>query len=114
MFFLDDRSFAEPEGFWVGGSRQSAFVVQPDRPQSSVELHLRNAPIENRVTLASGQWQEVLTLAPGEERRVQVPIAPGQPAGLVTATTSNGFPPVGIDARQPRRAVPGGVALKGG
>ncbi len=67
--------------------------MQPDRPQSSVELHLRNAPIENRVTLASGQWQEVLTLAPGEERRVQVPIAPGQPAGLVTATTTNGFRP---------------------
>ena len=93
VFFLDDRSFAEPEGFWIGGSRQSAFVVQPDRLQSYVELNLRNAPIENRVTLASGQWQEVLTLAPGEERRVQVPIAPGQSAGLVTATTTNGFRP---------------------
>jgi hypothetical protein len=93
VFFLDDRSFAEPEGFWVGGSRESAFVVQADRPHSSVELYLRNAPIENRLTLASGQWQEVFTLAPGEERMVQVPLAPGQSAVLVTATTTAGFRP---------------------
>ncbi len=93
VFFLDDRSFAEPEGFWIGGNRQSAFVVQPDRPQSSIELHLRNAPVVNRVTIASGQWQEALTLAPGEERRVQVPVAPGQTAVLVTAATTAGFRP---------------------
>ena len=93
MFFLDERSFAEPEGFWIGGSRQSAFVVQPDRPQSSVDLTLRNAPVENRLTLASGQWREELTLAPGEERHVQVPLGPGQRAALVTATTTAGFRP---------------------
>jgi len=115
VFFLDDRSFAEPEGFWIGGSRQSAFVVQPDRQQSSVELHLRNAPIENRVTLASGQWQEVLTLAPGEERRVQVPIAPGQPAGLVTATTTNGFrPSESTPGSRDERLLGVWLSLKGG
>ncbi len=45
------------------------------------------------MTIASGQWREVLTLAPGEERRVQVPLAPGQRAVLVTATTTAGFRP---------------------
>ena len=103
VFFLDERSFAEPEGFWIGGSRQSAFVVQADRPQSSVDLCIRNAPVENRVTIVSGQWREELTLAPGEERHVQVPLAAGQRAALVTATTTVGVPSVGIDARQPRR-----------
>jgi hypothetical protein len=93
VFFLDDRSFPEPEGFWIGGSRQSTFVVQPDAPRPSVDLHLRNAPIENRLTIASGQWQEVLTLAPGEERVVQIPLAPGQGAVLVSATTTAGFRP---------------------
>ncbi len=34
VFFLDDRSFAEPEAFWIGGSRQSTFVVQSDRPRT--------------------------------------------------------------------------------
>ncbi len=114
VFFLDDRSFAEPEGFWVGGSRQSAFVVQPDAPRPSVDLHLRNAPIENRLTIASGQWQEVLTLAPGEERRVQVPLAPGQAAVAGDGDDDRRLPPVGIDTRQPGREVPGGVGLKRG
>ena len=34
-----------------------------------------------------------MTLAPGEERQVQVPLAPGQRAALVTATTHRGFRP---------------------
>ena len=93
VFFLDDRSFAEPEGFWIGGSRQSAFVVQPDRRQSSAELMIRNAPVENRLTLESGQWREELTLAPGEERQVQVPLGAGNEAAFVTATTTSGFRP---------------------
>jgi hypothetical protein len=54
---------------------------------------LRNAPVDNRLTLEAGQWREELTLAPGEERRVQVPVAPGQHAALVTATTTSGFRP---------------------
>jgi hypothetical protein len=93
VFFLDERSFPEPEGFWLGGSRQSAFVIQPDRPSASVTLVVRNAPVDNRVTLASGQWREELTLGPGEERQVQVPLAPGQAAALVNATVSAGFRP---------------------
>lgn len=93
VFFLDDRSFAEPEAFWVGGSRQSAFVVQPDGPGTSIDLHLRNAPVDNRVTLESGQWREEMTLAPGEERQVRVPLGPGQRAVIVTVTTTAGFRP---------------------
>jgi hypothetical protein len=54
---------------------------------------LRNAPVDNRVTLESGQWREELTLGPGEERLVRVPLGPGQRAGMVTATTTAGFRP---------------------
>jgi hypothetical protein len=93
VFFLDDRSFPEPEAFWVGGSRQSAFVVQPERAHSSVTLQLRNAPVDNAITLESGRWREELRLTPGEERLVHVPLAPGQRAALVTVTTSAGFRP---------------------
>jgi hypothetical protein len=93
VFFLDERSFPEPEGFWLGGSRQSAFVIQPDRPTGSVTVLVRNAPVDNRVTLESGQWREELALAPGEERHIQVPLAPNQTAVVVTATVSGGFRP---------------------
>jgi hypothetical protein len=93
VFFLDDRSFAEPDGFWVGGSRESTFVVQTDRPGPAVDLYVRNAPVANRFTLESGQWREALTLEPGEERHLRIPLGPGQRAVLVTATSSSGFRP---------------------
>jgi hypothetical protein len=93
VFFLDDRSFAEPEGFWLGGGRQSSFVVQSDDARASIPFRLRNAPVENRLTLESGQWREELTLAAGEERQIEVPLAPGQRAALVTSTTTAGFRP---------------------
>ena len=93
VYFLDERSFAEPEGFWLGGSRQTTFVVQTDGPRPAVDLRLRNAPVDNRLTIESGQWREELTLAPGEERQVQVPLEPGQRAVLVRATTTAGFRP---------------------
>jgi len=93
LFFLDERSFPEPEGFWLGGSRQSTFVVQPDRPSASVTLLVRNAPVDNRVTFESGQWREEVAMAAGEERHIQVPLGPGQTAALVSATVASGFRP---------------------
>jgi hypothetical protein len=93
VFFLDDRAFPEPDAFWIGGSRETTVVLQPDQARLSIALHVRNAPVENRVTFASGQWHEALTLTPGEERTIKVPIAPGSPAALVTMTSAFGFRP---------------------
>jgi hypothetical protein len=99
VFFLDDRSFPEPDAFWIGGSRETTVVMQPDQARSSIDVHVRNAPIQNHVTFESGQWREALTLTPGEERTVKVPIAPGSPAALVRMTSASGF--------RPSEAVPG-------
>ncbi len=93
VYFLDDGCFVEPESFWVGGARQCSLVVQPSRPGSSATLLIRNAPVANEVVLEAGQWRESLALAPGEERQVRVPIAPGRGAAMVTAATTTGFRP---------------------
>jgi hypothetical protein len=93
VFFLDERSFPEPEGFWVGGRRESTIALQPDQPTTSLAVKVRNAPVDNVVTLSSGQWREVLTLAAGDERTVVVPIAPGARAALVTISSAEGFRP---------------------
>ena len=93
VFFLDDGCFPEPDAFWVGGARQGTFVVQSARQSASVPFHVRNAPVENQVTLESGQWREALTLAPGEERYLEVPVAPGRGAAMVTMTSRSGFRP---------------------
>ena len=99
VFFLDERSFPEPEAFWIGGARRASFVVQPDAPGSSGSLLVRNAPVENRVSIQSGKWREDMTLAPGEERRVQIPIDAARAAAFVTISTSAGFRPSALDPK---------------
>jgi hypothetical protein len=97
VFFLDERSFPEPEAFWIGGARSASVVLQPEAPQQTVALFLRNAPVDNRVVIASGNWREELSLAPGEEHRVDVPIAPQRGAALVTLSATAGFRPSAVD-----------------
>jgi hypothetical protein len=93
VFFLDETCFPEPDAFWVVGAGSGTFVLQPQRPGASVRLRLRNAPVENTITLSSGHWRETVTLAAGEERHLDVPIAAGRSAALVTASTTAGFRP---------------------
>ncbi len=100
-FFMDDRSFPEPGGFWLGGGRESAVVLQPEHERGSIVLELRNAPVDNVVTVRAGGWIDTLRLTPGEERRVELP--PGPPrsawgAMLVTFEVSSGFRPSAVDA----------------
>jgi hypothetical protein len=97
VFFLDDRSFPEPEAFWIGGERRASVVVQPEAPRPGVTLLLRNAPVANDIVLESGAWREQLPLAAGEERQVRVPLATGRTAALVTISASAGFRPSALD-----------------
>jgi len=98
VYFMDDRSFPEPQAFWVGGSRDSTVVVQPVPFRRTVVLTLRNAPVENRVTLESRGWEKVLTMAAGEEQRIEIPVAPGAEAVPLRITASSGFRPSAVDA----------------
>ena len=97
VFFLDDGSFAEPEAFWVGGARRSSIVVQPDERPSALELLVRNAPVENRLTIESAGWREEIALAAGEERRVRVPLDPARDATLIELSSASGFRPSAVD-----------------
>jgi hypothetical protein len=93
VFFLDDRSFPEPEGFWVGGARDSTIVIQPDGVRPTAAVRLRNGPVENRVTLEAGEWQRVLPMAPGEEQEVDVPLDVRRGAAVLKLGASAGFRP---------------------
>ena len=98
VYFMDDRSFPEPQAFWVGGSRDSTVVVQPVPARRTLVLTLRNAPVENRVTLESRGWEKVLTMAAGEEQRIEIPVVPGAEAVPLRITASSGFRPSEVDA----------------
>ena len=98
VYFLDEQSFPEPEGFWVGGARESTVAIAPDQIRASIPVTVRSAPIANRVTLTSGRWREELSLGPGEERVMQIPLAPGRSAAVVTIASASGFRPSESDA----------------
>ncbi len=111
---LSRRSQLRGAGRVLGRREPAVGVRRAARPAAVVG---RAAPAQraDRESRDAGVWPvaEELTLAPGEERHVQVPLAPGQRAGAGDGDDEPRVPPVGIDARQPRRAVPGGVALSG-
>jgi hypothetical protein len=96
VFFLDDFSYAEPEGFWVAGRNESSVIVQPPRRAGRAILHLRNAPVESRVVIASGSWQDAFDLAPGETREVRVPMGAAG-AALVRISSDAGFRPSEVE-----------------
>jgi hypothetical protein len=97
VFFLDDRSFPEPEGFWIGGAIASSFAIQPDDAHASVSMLLRNGPVANQATLASETVRSVLEFGPGEERRVTVPVDASRGAAFVTMSVRGGFRPSAQD-----------------
>lgn len=97
VFFLDDRSFAEPEAFWVGGGRTSAVVVQPHDRRRPAGMLLRNGPVRNQVSLAAGDWRADAALAPGEEWRIEVPLDSARGAAMLVISARSGFRPSDVD-----------------
>jgi hypothetical protein len=95
-FFLDDRAFPEPSGFWVAGSRQTTVVIQPDRG-SRPSLLLRNGARDNVVTLESGNWRDEFAMMAGAEQRIDLPIDPAAGAALVRIRSAAGFRPSEVD-----------------
>jgi hypothetical protein len=93
VWFLDDRSFPESEGFWTGGARSTEIVVQPDAPHPAEMLFVRNGAIENTVLIETKGWREELRLGAGEERTIQVPANQAAGATWLRVTTQNGFTP---------------------
>src|SRR5204863_5430385 len=83
VFFLDERAFPEPSGFWVGGARGTTVVLRADRATAAVTLTLRNGGAPNRVLLESGNWRGDVGFGPGEERRIELPLDPRTGAALV-------------------------------
>jgi hypothetical protein len=97
-FFLDDRAFPEPSGFWVRGARDTKVVFQSDASHA-LSLLVRNGPVANTVTIESGAWKDELPMAPGEERRIDVPgDSQRGTAHLVRIASSAGFRPSEVNA----------------
>jgi len=96
VFFLDGHAFTEPAGTWIAGGYDAVFAIAPD-PGAPIRLFVRNAPVQNDVTLESGAWRQTLALKPGEERMVDVPADAAGPGVLLRVATTAGFRPADVD-----------------
>ncbi|MEO6238880.1 MAG: hypothetical protein ABIQ52_17940 [Vicinamibacterales bacterium] len=104
-FFLDESSFPEPSGFWVGGARSTSLTLLADPAGAAAALVLRNAPVENSVTLEFGSRREEIILAAGEERQFDVPAEAASGNTVLTIRSAAGFRPSDADpnSRDTRR-----------
>jgi hypothetical protein len=96
-FFMDDSAYPEPGGFWVGGGRTATVAIAPARPEPVLSLWLRNGPIANAVAVDCGSWRVDLSLAAGEERRVDVPMRDRQISARLRIRSAETFRPSAID-----------------
>jgi hypothetical protein len=66
-------------------------------------LRIVNAPAANRLAVRSDGWQNDLTLAPREERVLDLPWANGRRAMVVRLKASTGVRPVDLDPQSSDR-----------
>jgi len=103
VYFMDEGAFPEPEAFWVRGRNSAAVVLHPDASRRAAPLFLRNAPVPNTLTIEAGRWREDMTLAPGEERRIEIPVDRARNSMLVRLTSASGFRPSEVTASRDER-----------
>ena len=91
FYFVDDGAYV-PEGdfFWVKGGRRADVLVRgpaietPDRGTVSLKIRtmrveITNTEIANEVVVSTGGRRAKMTLAPGEQRVVELSPGPGVP-----------------------------------
>jgi hypothetical protein len=98
LFLLDGTAWLEAAGAWIGGGRRARFLVTSgDVP--AFHMLVRNGPVANEVTIAGAAWREQLTLAPGEERVLPVPVDARGRGILLEVTSTGGFRPSEVDPK---------------
>ena len=94
VFFLDDRSFLEPEAFWVGGARASSFAIQPDDVQPvGVDGAAKRSAAESGDDELRRRREPRWNSRPGEEKRVAADVDGSRRAAVVTLAVTGGFRP---------------------
>lgn len=103
VFFHDDRTTAEPTGFWTQGSATTVVTIAPSR-QPVTHLLLRAGPVHTTLRVSMWNQSHTVDLQPHETRQLPIPVQTTQPwrARFDTATS---FVPSDIDpsARDRRR-----------
>jgi hypothetical protein len=97
VFFLDDRTSPEADGFWIWGAREGQLVFQSSAPDFGVLV--RNGAVQNDVRLRSSAGEEHFTLQPDEQRPIRLSVSSRDTPQAVGIGTSAGFRPADVDPR---------------
>jgi hypothetical protein len=96
-YFLDDRGYMEPAGFWVAGDATSEVVVETTHSDNTLKMFVRNAPVPNTLHIEAADWKTDLDLGPREEQILDVPLASGASAVRLLFRTDAGFIPALVE-----------------
>jgi hypothetical protein len=96
VFLLDGRAWVETSGSWIVGASYAEFAVVRD-PGARIHLFVRNAAVDNTVTLDADGWHETLTLKPREERTLELPIVANRPGLVLRVAASTGTRPADVE-----------------
>ena len=103
VYFIDDRVYAEPDAFWVGGARYANVVLQADPGVTEAMLTITNAPVPNDVTVLGAAEPFKQPLAAREA--VEIPIVfDARGSARLQIESASGFIPADINpANRDRR-----------
>ncbi len=96
-FAFGPDAYLEDNGIWITGAVPTPLVFAGPAGAPVVRLLLRNSPVENEVTLRGWTRTDVLTLAPGEIRIVELPVDRTNDGAFVVVTTTRGYRPADVD-----------------
>jgi hypothetical protein len=96
LLLIDGHAYVEREGTWVAGGGDAEFAIEPDHG-TDIRLFVRNAAVQNRVTIESGTWRRDLALQPREERFVDLPFEAGRPGLLLRVSAETGARPADVE-----------------
>ncbi len=95
VYFHDDRTYPEQDGFWVRGRTTTELTLglaSGARPPG-IRLRLHGGAGSTPVHFATPAWSTRVVLAPGKTEDVYVPAREGQMLLALTVTPESGFVP---------------------
>jgi hypothetical protein len=98
VYFSDDHTFLDDEGFWVRGGREAAVAWSSGSAAAgrTRRLTLRNGEVPNEVTVRMDGWFVTMRLGPGETRDVLLPAADATGTWRTSIQSVSGYQPSAV------------------
>jgi len=95
IYFHDDRTYPEADGFWVRGAMTTDLTVglQPSAHANGVRLRMHGGATGTAVRLSTPAWSTRVVLFQGTSQDVFVPAREGQGLLALSITPETGFVP---------------------